>query len=101
MSIWESTAAGVRQGGIGYNGLTRCQYLTIEAVDKENEDIFRLQTANISHQQHLTYEINLRAKDGSMVPTIFNSNTLRDRRGNILGVAAFVTNIAHIQKKEI
>ncbi|MBF0537454.1 MAG: GAF domain-containing protein [Nitrospirae bacterium] len=66
--------------------------------DKENEAIFIQQTANIPHQERRTYEITLTAKDGSMIPTIFNSTALRDKEGKILGSVAFVTNIADIKK---
>ncbi|KJU84512.1 sensor signal transduction histidine kinase [Candidatus Magnetobacterium bavaricum] len=83
---------------LGYQPQEMLGKQPFDFVDKENEAVFRHQTANIPHQEHRSYEINLRAKDGSMIPTIFNASTLRDREGNILGGVAFVTNITNIRK---
>ncbi|MBF0316820.1 MAG: GAF domain-containing protein [Nitrospirae bacterium] len=83
---------------LGYQRQEMLGKQPFDFVDKENEPIFRHQMANIPHQEHRTYEINMRAKDGSMIPTIFNTSTLRDREGNILGGIAFVTDITDIRK---
>ncbi len=82
---------------LGYQRSEMLGKQPFDFVDKKNEEIFRQQTAKISHCEHRNYEITLRAKGGSTIPTIFNASTLRDREGNIIGDVAFVTNITAVR----
>lgn len=69
-------------------------------VDEENKKFFRDQIARMPYEDMRTYEITLLAKDGTMIPAIFNAIRVKDKEGNLLGGMTFVTNISRIKDIE-
>jgi PAS domain S-box-containing protein len=70
-------------------------------VDKVNNEIFTKQILLSQRTKHRTYEISLKRKDGTNVPTLFSATSIFDKKGKPSGSFAFVTDITEKKKAEI
>jgi len=85
---------------LGYTRNEMIGKTPMEFVDAENKKIFKEQTSKITNTTHRTYEISLKKKDGINFPTIFNTTTLVDEKGETEGSFSFVTDITERKKAE-
>jgi PAS domain S-box-containing protein len=78
---------------LGYSRREMIGKTPFDFVNDENLKIFKEQTSQTTDTFHRTYEIMLKKKNGTDLPTIFNATSLIDTKGKPAGSFAFVTDI--------
>ncbi|KOR28297.1 hypothetical protein TI04_11335, partial [Achromatium sp. WMS2] len=78
---------------LGYSANEMLGHYPWEFTDAANTEVFREQISKLEQVKNRSYEIELLAKDGRVVPTFFSAATLFTPSGKVDGTFAFVTDM--------
>ena len=83
---------------LGYEAEEMVGRTPLDFVDGANRSIFAAQFRQLSSTSHRTYEIELTAKDGAQIPTVFNATTILDDAGQLVQAFALVTDVSDLKQ---
>lgn len=85
---------------IGYTKEEIIGLTPYDFVDEENKKVFISQLAKANSNLQRKYEISLRSKSGTNIPTRFVATTINDNEGKFIGSFAFVSDISEAKRSE-
>lgn len=72
----------------------------LDFVDEDNKHFFINFATKVNKQDHHSYEITFKKKNGETVYCLYNGTTIRNQSGNEQGAFAFITNITDRKRAE-
>ncbi len=83
---------------LGYSRNEMIGKTPFDFVDEVNRKIFIEQILLSKSTKHRTYEISLKKKNGTIIPTLFNATSIIDKNGEPAGSFSFINDITKRKK---
>ena len=72
-----------------------------ELTDAENKELLLIEASKTKIQKHRTYDVSMKTKSGSNIPTLINATTLFNNDGTVKGSFALITDISRQKRNEL
>lgn len=83
---------------LGYNKDEIIGKTVLDFLDTENKKLLEQQIHKIKNTDHRTYDIKLLKRDGNNLPVIIQATTIYNKKGEIVDIIAFITDVSNLHE---